>query len=84
LETAEHSIIDVGRLCAAELGLRCENGAYRLRTLSERQLIHLALDSDLLRGSVRGSDPSEKIGLPFKVRIPTKLGFKNPKWVTTM
>jgi DMSO/TMAO reductase YedYZ molybdopterin-dependent catalytic subunit len=23
-------------------------------------------------------------GYPFKVRIPTKLGFKNPKWVTTM
>jgi DMSO/TMAO reductase YedYZ molybdopterin-dependent catalytic subunit len=25
-----------------------------------------------------------KYGFPFKVRIPTKLGFKNPKWVTTM
>ena len=25
-----------------------------------------------------------KIGLPFKVRIPTKVGFKNPKWATTM
>ena len=25
-----------------------------------------------------------KFGYPFKVRIPTKLGFKNPKWVTTM
>lgn len=23
-------------------------------------------------------------GFPFKVRIPTKLGFKNPKWVTTV
>ena len=23
-----------------------------------------------------------KFGYPFKVRIPTKLGFKNPKWVT--
>jgi DMSO/TMAO reductase YedYZ molybdopterin-dependent catalytic subunit len=23
-------------------------------------------------------------GYPFKVRIPTKLGFKNPKWVTTI
>lgn len=23
-------------------------------------------------------------GFPFKVRIPTKLGFKNPKWVTTL
>jgi DMSO/TMAO reductase YedYZ molybdopterin-dependent catalytic subunit len=23
-----------------------------------------------------------KYGYPFKVRIPTKLGFKNPKWVT--
>jgi DMSO/TMAO reductase YedYZ molybdopterin-dependent catalytic subunit len=26
----------------------------------------------------------QKFGYPFKVRIPTKLGFKNPKWVTTL
>jgi DMSO/TMAO reductase YedYZ molybdopterin-dependent catalytic subunit len=26
----------------------------------------------------------QKFGYPFKVRIPTKLGFKNPKWVTTI
>ena len=25
-----------------------------------------------------------KYGYPFKVRIPTKLGFKNPKWVTVI
>ena len=25
-----------------------------------------------------------RYGYPFKVRIPTKLGFKNPKWVTTI
>ena len=25
-----------------------------------------------------------KYGYPFKVRLPTKLGFKNPKWVTTI
>ncbi len=25
-----------------------------------------------------------KYGYPFKLRIPTKLGFKNPKWVTTL
>jgi DMSO/TMAO reductase YedYZ molybdopterin-dependent catalytic subunit len=25
-----------------------------------------------------------KFGFPFKIRIPTKLGFKNPKWVTSM
>jgi DMSO/TMAO reductase YedYZ molybdopterin-dependent catalytic subunit len=25
-----------------------------------------------------------KYGFPFKLRIPTKLGFKNPKWVTTI
>ena len=28
--------------------------------------------------------PPVKFGYPFKVRIPTKLGFKNPKWVTTI
>ena len=25
-----------------------------------------------------------KFGYPFKIRMPTKLGFKNPKWVTTI
>jgi DMSO/TMAO reductase YedYZ molybdopterin-dependent catalytic subunit len=25
-----------------------------------------------------------KYGFPFKLRVPTKLGFKNPKWVTTL
>ncbi len=25
-----------------------------------------------------------KFGFPLKIRIPTKLGFKNPKWVTVM
>lgn len=25
-----------------------------------------------------------KFGYPFKIRIPTKRGFKNPKWVTTI
>lgn len=25
-----------------------------------------------------------KYGYPFKIRIPTKLGFKNPKWITTL
>jgi DMSO/TMAO reductase YedYZ molybdopterin-dependent catalytic subunit len=25
-----------------------------------------------------------KYGYPFKIRIPTKLGYKNPKWVTTL
>ena len=26
----------------------------------------------------------EKYGYPFKIRVPTKLGFKNPKWVVAM
>jgi DMSO/TMAO reductase YedYZ molybdopterin-dependent catalytic subunit len=26
----------------------------------------------------------QKYGYPFKIRIPTKLGFKNPKFVTTI
>lgn len=25
-----------------------------------------------------------KFGFPFKIRVPTKLGFKNPKWVVSM
>jgi DMSO/TMAO reductase YedYZ molybdopterin-dependent catalytic subunit len=27
---------------------------------------------------------ARKYGYPFKIRVPTKLGFKNPKWVTTI
>jgi DMSO/TMAO reductase YedYZ molybdopterin-dependent catalytic subunit len=26
----------------------------------------------------------QKYGFPFKIRVPTKLGFKNPKFVTTI
>lgn len=26
----------------------------------------------------------DRFGFPLKIRIPTKLGFKNPKWVTTL
>ena len=29
-------------------------------------------------------DPAAKYGYPFKIRIPTKLGFKNPKFVTAI
>ena len=27
---------------------------------------------------------SRHYGYPLKLRIPTKLGFKNPKWITTI
>ncbi len=29
-------------------------------------------------------DPARRYGYPFKIRVPTKLGFKNPKFVTTL
>ena len=29
-------------------------------------------------------DTAAKYGYPFKIRMPTKLGFKNPKFVTTI
>ena len=32
----------------------------------------------------RGATLSAEYGYPFKTRIPTKLGFKNPKFVTTL
>ena len=32
----------------------------------------------------RGDTLPAKYGYPFKIRIPTKLGFKNPKFVTTL
>ena len=33
---------------------------------------------------IRSPDPAAAYGFPIKIRIPTKLGFKNPKYVTAM
>ena len=32
----------------------------------------------------RGQPLEAEFGSPFKIRVPTKLGFKNPKFVTTL
>src|SRR5262249_6513537 len=38
----------------------------------------------LLTFKISDEVPAPKYGYPLKLRIPTKLGFKNPKWITAM
>ena len=61
------------------VGFECADGFYGsidMATALHPQTIMAFRQSD-------GILPAE-YGFPFKVRMPTKLGFKNPKWVTTM
>ena len=61
------------------VGFECADGYYGSIDMAS------ALHPQTIMAFRQGDDilPVEH-GFPFKVRIPTKLGFKNPKWVTTM
>ncbi len=66
-------------LHARYVGFECADGYYTsidMATALHPQTIMAFRQSDQIL-------PVEN-GFPFKVRMPTKLGFKNPKWVTTM
>lgn len=66
-------------LTAKYVGFECADGYYEgidMPTALHPQTIMAFGQSD-------GPIPT-KFGYPFKIRIPTKLGFKNPKWVTTI
>jgi DMSO/TMAO reductase YedYZ molybdopterin-dependent catalytic subunit len=66
-------------LSARYVGFQCADGYYGsidMATAMHRQTIMAFTFAD--------ETLPAKFGYPFKVRIPTKLGFKNPKWVTTM
>jgi DMSO/TMAO reductase YedYZ molybdopterin-dependent catalytic subunit len=66
-------------LTAKYVGFQCADGYY------ESIDMPTALHPQTIM-AVKFADETlpAKYGYPFKVRIPTKLGFKNPKWVTTI
>jgi len=64
---------------AKYVGFECADGYYEsmdmATALHPQTLMALTLSDETL---------PRKYGFPFKIRVPTKLGFKNPKWVTTI
>lgn len=65
-------------LTAGYVGYECADGYYGSidmpTALHPQTLLAFKLSDEIL---------PRKYGFPFKLRIPTKLGFKNPKWITT-
>lgn len=66
-------------LTAKYVGFECADGYY------EGIDMPTALHPQTIMAVTAGPDilPA-KFGFPLKIRIPTKLGFKNPKWVTAL
>jgi len=66
-------------LTAGYLGYECADGYYGSidmpTALHPQTIMAFKLSDEIL---------PRKYGYPFKIRIPTKLGFKNPKWITTL
>jgi DMSO/TMAO reductase YedYZ molybdopterin-dependent catalytic subunit len=64
---------------ARYVGFECADGYYEsmdmASALHPQTLMAFRLSDEIL---------PMQYGFPFKIRVPTKLGFKNPKWVTTM
>jgi DMSO/TMAO reductase YedYZ molybdopterin-dependent catalytic subunit len=64
---------------ARYVGFECADGYY------EGIDMPTALHPQTIMAVSTGEDVlTPKFGFPLKIRIPTKLGFKNPKWVTAM
>ena len=66
-------------LTAKYVGFACADGYYESidmpTALHPQTIMAFELSDETL---------PTKYGFPFKMRIPTKLGFKNPKWVTAI
>jgi DMSO/TMAO reductase YedYZ molybdopterin-dependent catalytic subunit len=66
-------------LTAKYVGFECADGYYTSidmpSALHPQTIVAVKFADEILPA---------KYGYPLKVRIPTKLGFKNPKWVTTI
>jgi DMSO/TMAO reductase YedYZ molybdopterin-dependent catalytic subunit len=64
---------------ARYVGFECADGYYEAMdmptALHPQTIMAFRLSDQIL---------PPKYGFPFKIRVPTKLGFKNPKWVTTI
>lgn len=64
---------------ARYVGFECADGYYG--GIDMATALH---PQTIMAMSLSGETLPTKYGFPLKVRIPTKLGFKNPKWVTAM
>jgi DMSO/TMAO reductase YedYZ molybdopterin-dependent catalytic subunit len=66
-------------LTAKYVGFRCADGYYggidMPTALHPQTIMAVKLSDEII---------PQKYGFPFKIRIPTKLGFKNPKWITAI
>jgi DMSO/TMAO reductase YedYZ molybdopterin-dependent catalytic subunit len=64
---------------AKYVGFECADGYYSsidmASALHPQTFLTLKISDEIL---------APKYGYPLKLRIPTKLGFKNPKWITAM
>jgi DMSO/TMAO reductase YedYZ molybdopterin-dependent catalytic subunit len=66
-------------LSARYVGFQCADGYYG--SIDMATALH---PQTIMAFNFADDTLPAKFGYPFKVRIPTKLGFKNPKWVTTI
>ena len=66
-------------LTSAYVGYECADGYYGGMDMATA--LH---PQTLIATRHRGETLPAEFGYPFKIRIPTKLGFKNPKFVTTL
>jgi DMSO/TMAO reductase YedYZ molybdopterin-dependent catalytic subunit len=64
---------------ARYIGFECADGYYE--SMDMPTALH---PQTLMAFTLSGQTLPTEHGFPFKIRVPTKLGFKNPKWVTTM
>jgi DMSO/TMAO reductase YedYZ molybdopterin-dependent catalytic subunit len=66
-------------LKAKYVGFECADGYYS--SIDMASALH---PQTLLTFKISDQILPQKFGYPLKLRIPTKLGFKNPKWITAM
>jgi DMSO/TMAO reductase YedYZ molybdopterin-dependent catalytic subunit len=66
-------------LTAKYVGFECADGYYE--GIDMPTALH---PQTIMAATVRQDVLPAEFGFPLKIRIPTKLGFKNPKWVTAM
>jgi DMSO/TMAO reductase YedYZ molybdopterin-dependent catalytic subunit len=66
-------------LTAKYVGFECADGYYS--SIDMASALH---PQTFLTFKISDEILAPKYGYPLKLRIPTKLGFKNPKWITAM
>jgi DMSO/TMAO reductase YedYZ molybdopterin-dependent catalytic subunit len=66
-------------LTAKYVGFECADGYYS--SIDMASALH---PQTFLTFRISDETLAPKYGFPLKLRIPTKLGFKNPKWITAM